>query len=231
PLSGMFTFPDTVHVVFGRGTAIRLAVPTAVDGTTWSIDGRRAWERNHRRPSPNPAIAMTGSQLNELSLCTAWATTGEAADAAAVAVAGQNRSLRPAGRALLMVALSRCRALARPSIVIPPSRTRLPIKLTTNGAAMESKVAMAPDGSPDSRLMPLVTVFSELPNIAVSRRLPVAIKDELGSATLLAIWDQDMAPVLGTISSIFCNAPESSDLLAMPPSIVATDDSIARATD
>jgi hypothetical protein len=79
--------------------------------------------------------------------------------------------------------------------------------------------------------MPLVTAFSQLPNNAGSRRLPVAIKDELGSATLLAIWDHDMAPVLGTISSIFCNAPESSDLLAMPPSIVATDDSIARATD
>ena len=63
-----------------------------------------------------------------------------------------------------MVALSRCRALARPSIVIPPSRTRLLMKLITTGAAMESKVAIAPDGNPDSRLMPLVTAFSPPPN-------------------------------------------------------------------
>ena len=47
-------------------------------------------------------------------------------------------------------------------MVNPPSRTRLLMKLMTTGAAMESNVAMAPDGKPDSRLMPLVTVFSPL---------------------------------------------------------------------
>ncbi len=80
--------------------------------------------------------------------------------------------------------------------------------------------------------MALVTVFSPLPNNAGSRRLPIDIRDELGSATPLATWAQDTGPeVLGTMSSIFRSAPESSDLLAKPPSIAAMDDSMPRATD
>ena len=93
-----------------------------------------------------------------------------------------------------MLALSRCSMLPRPLMVIPPSRTCLLMKLITTGAAMDSKVEMAPDDNPDSRLMPLVTVFSPLPNSAGTMRLPIAIKDELGSVMLPAIWDQDTGP-------------------------------------
>ena len=79
-------------------------------------------------------------------------------------------------------------------MVIPPSRTCLLMKLITTGAAMVSKVEIAPDDSPDSRLIAPVTVFSPLPNSAGSMRLPIAIKDEFGSVTLPAIWDQDTGP-------------------------------------
>src|SRR5260370_5932735 len=187
PPCGRFTLAGIVHTVVGTGTATRLAVPTATDGTTCSIDGRRACPRNQRGPSPSAAMARTESQLKDLSLCTAWATTGEAV-AAAVAVAGQNSSLKPAGRALRMLAISRCNMLPRPLMVIPPSRTCLLMKVIATGAAMVSRVEIAPDDSPDSRLIALGTDFSLFPNSAGTMRWPIAIKDELGSVTLPSIW-------------------------------------------
>ena len=117
-------------------------------------------------------------------------------------------------------------------MVIPPSRTCLPMKLITTGAAMDSKVEIAPDDSPDSRLIAPVTIFSLFPNSDGTMRLPIAIKDEFGSVTLPAIWDHDTGPgMLETVSSILRNAPESSALLAKPAITVAIDASRPRATD
>ena len=143
--------------------------------------GRRACPRNQSSPRPRAAMASTGAQLWDGSLCTAWATTGDTVPT--VAAPGQNRSVNPEGRALRMVALSRCRRAPRLLMVIPLSRTCLLMKLITTGAAMVSRVVIAPDGRPDSRPIAPVTVFSELPNRAGSMRLPIDKMGELGSVT------------------------------------------------
>src|SRR5215467_1311552 len=96
---------------------------------------------------------------------------------------GQSKSLKPTGRALRMVAVSRCRRLPRPLIVIPSSRTRLPRKLITIGAAIVISVDIAPERRPDSELSPLVMALVELPKRLDSRVLPMDITGELGSET------------------------------------------------
>jgi hypothetical protein len=106
------------------------------------------------------------------------------------------------------------------------------MKLITTGAAIVSKVEIAPDGRPDSLPIAPVTVFSEPPKRAGNMRLPIDIRDELGSVTPEASWDQEMGSELPeTVSSILRNAPVSSDLLANPPKSAAIDVSMPRATD
>jgi hypothetical protein len=155
--------------------------------------------------------------------------TGEA-DAAAAR--GQNRSLNPAGSALRNVPLSRCSRLPRPLMLNPVSRTRRLMKLMTTGAAIAINVEVTLGPSPDSRLMPFITVLSLLPNRLESTRLPAASSGELGSVMPLAIWLHETSPVLPVaVSSTLRSALESSDLLARPPSSVAVAASMALDTE
>jgi hypothetical protein len=115
---------------------------------------------------------------------------------------------------------------------MPVSLMCLLMKPITIGAAMVSRLPVAPGDKLDARLMAFVTVFSPPPNKAESRLFPAVIQDEFGSDTAGAICDQDepvRAP-LGTISSIFRNMSGLSDLLARPLSKAANDGSIARET-
>jgi hypothetical protein len=170
------------------------------------------------------------TQLALLSRCIDWATTGETV--LAVAAAGQKVSLKPAGKAFRMVALSRCKVPRRLSIVISPLRSLLAMKLITMGPPIVSSVVTVPGDKLDARLMALVTAFSLDPNSAGNMRLPVAINGEFGSDILPAICDQyAWPPVLGTMSIIFCNAPESLEVAARPPSTAAIEDSIPCLTD
>src|SRR6516225_1171827 len=112
PPSGSLTVAGNTHVL-ATGTASRLAVPVGTTGTIWATVGRCLGARNQSMPSPKPAMASTGSQLEELSLWTVWATTGDTV-LVTVSLAGQNRSLKPAGSARLIVALSLSKAEPRP---------------------------------------------------------------------------------------------------------------------
>jgi hypothetical protein len=105
------------------------------------------------------------------------------------------------------------------------------IKLVTTGAAMVSRLEVEASGKLCARLIALVTVFSPDPNNAATRCLPEVIKDELGSAALEAICDQEtVSGAPGAISSILFRKPVSPDLLARPPNMAATQDSKARET-
>jgi hypothetical protein len=106
------------------------------------------------------------------------------------------------------------------------------MKFKTTGATIVINAEIEPGRSPESALNALVTLLSVFPNRPDSRRLPTDATGELGSETLLAIWDQLPYPeVLGARSSILRRALESPDLLAIPPNTAAIDDCMPRETD
>jgi hypothetical protein len=113
-----------------------------------------------------PAMRAGRIQFAALSLCIDCAITGEAV--LAIAVAGQKTSLKPTGKASRIVALSRCKAPRRLSIVISPSRSFLPMKVITMGPAIVSSVVTALGDKLEARLIRLVTAFSQIPIVPVT---------------------------------------------------------------
>ena len=88
-----------------------------------AVVGRRACPRNQSSPRPSPAMASTGSQLKDVSLCTAWAITGDAVAAAATVVAAaaaRIKSPQAGGQGVSDRTRSRaCRNPPRPLMVMP----------------------------------------------------------------------------------------------------------------